>query len=55
MKYSFKIGSIVMIYVPSLIKIRLRIQKVDTTNLPGDKERPARKVDNLTATCEPIV
>jgi hypothetical protein len=24
-------------------------------NLPGDKERPARKADNLTAICEPII
>jgi hypothetical protein len=23
-------------------------------NLPGGKERPARKADNLTAICEPI-
>jgi hypothetical protein len=26
-----------------------------TRNLTGGKERPARKVDNLTAICEPIV
>jgi hypothetical protein len=24
-------------------------------NLPADKGRPARKADNLTAICEPIV
>jgi hypothetical protein len=24
-------------------------------NLPADRERPARKADNLTAICEPIV
>jgi hypothetical protein len=26
-----------------------------TRNLPGDKGRSARKADNLTAICEPIV
>jgi hypothetical protein len=26
-----------------------------TRNLQGGKERPARKADNLTAICEPIV
>jgi hypothetical protein len=26
-----------------------------TRNLPGDKERLARKADNLTAICEPFV
>jgi hypothetical protein len=26
-----------------------------TMNLLGDKGRPARKADNLTAICEPIV
>jgi hypothetical protein len=26
-----------------------------TRNLPGGKGRPARKADNLTAICEPIV
>jgi hypothetical protein len=28
---------------------------MSTGNLPGDKGRPARKADNLTAICEPIV
>jgi hypothetical protein len=26
-----------------------------TRNIPGGKGRPARKFDNLTAICEPIV
>jgi hypothetical protein len=26
-----------------------------TRNVPGGKQRPARKADNLTAICEPIV
>jgi hypothetical protein len=29
--------------------------EMSTRNLPGDKGRPARKADNLTAICEPIV
>jgi hypothetical protein len=28
---------------------------MSTRNLPGDKGRPERKADNLTAICEPIV
>jgi hypothetical protein len=28
---------------------------MSTRNLPGGKGRPARKADNLTANCEPIV
>jgi hypothetical protein len=28
---------------------------MSTRNLPGGKWRPARKADNLTAICEPIV
>jgi hypothetical protein len=28
---------------------------MSTRNLPGGKKRPARKADNLTAICEPIV
>jgi hypothetical protein len=31
------------------------LTEMSTRNLPGDKERPARKADNLTAICEPIV
>jgi hypothetical protein len=29
--------------------------EMSTKNLPGSKGRPARKADNLTAICEPIV
>jgi hypothetical protein len=29
--------------------------EMSTGNLPGGKARPARKADNLTAICEPIV
>jgi hypothetical protein len=29
--------------------------EMSTKNLPGGKERPARKADNLTAICEPII
>jgi hypothetical protein len=31
------------------------LAKMSTMNLPGGKGRPARKADNLTAICEPIV
>jgi hypothetical protein len=31
------------------------LTEMSTRNLPGGKERPVRKADNLTAICEPIV
>jgi hypothetical protein len=31
------------------------VTEMSTRNLPGSKGRPARKTDNLTAICEPIV
>jgi hypothetical protein len=31
------------------------LTEMSTRNLPGDKARPARKADNLTAICKPIV
>jgi hypothetical protein len=31
------------------------LTEMSTGNLPGSKGRPARKADNLTASCEPIV
>jgi hypothetical protein len=31
------------------------LSEMSTRNLSGNKGRPARKVDNLTAICEPIV
>jgi hypothetical protein len=31
------------------------VAEMSTRDLPGDKGRPARKADNLTAICEPIV
>jgi hypothetical protein len=31
------------------------LTEISTRNLPGDKGRPARKADNFTAVCEPIV
>jgi hypothetical protein len=31
------------------------LTEMNTSNLPGGKVRPARKADNLTAICEPIV
>jgi hypothetical protein len=31
------------------------LTEMSTRNLPGGKGRPARKDDNLTAICEPIV
>jgi hypothetical protein len=31
------------------------LTEMSTRNLPGGKERQARKADNLTAICEPIV
>jgi hypothetical protein len=31
------------------------LTEMSTRNLPGGKKRPARKTDNLTAICEPIV
>jgi hypothetical protein len=30
------------------------LTEMSTRNIPGDKGRPARKADNLTAICEPI-
>jgi hypothetical protein len=31
------------------------LTEMSTRNLPGDKERPVRKGDILTAVCEPVV
>jgi hypothetical protein len=31
------------------------LTEIRTMNLPGGKGRPARKADNVTAICEPIV
>jgi hypothetical protein len=31
------------------------LTEISTRNLPGGKERSARKADNLTVVCEPIV
>jgi hypothetical protein len=31
------------------------LTEMSTRNLPGVKGRPARRTDNLTAICEPIV
>jgi hypothetical protein len=31
------------------------LTEMGATNVPGSKGRPARKADNLTAICEPIV
>jgi hypothetical protein len=31
------------------------VTEMSARNLPGGKERPARKADNLTVICEPIV
>jgi hypothetical protein len=31
------------------------VTEMSTRNIPGNKERPALKADNLTAICEPIV
>jgi hypothetical protein len=31
------------------------LTEMSTRNLPGGKGRPARRADNLTAICEPIV
>jgi hypothetical protein len=31
------------------------LTEMSTRSLPGGKGRPARKADNLTAICEPIV
>jgi hypothetical protein len=31
------------------------LTKISTRNLPGDKEQPARRADNLAAICEPDV
>jgi hypothetical protein len=31
------------------------LTEMSIRNLPGSKERPVRKADNLTAICEPIV
>jgi hypothetical protein len=31
------------------------LKEMSTRNLPGGKGRPARKADNLTAICKPVV
>jgi hypothetical protein len=31
------------------------LTEMSTKNIPGGKERPASKADNLTTICEPIV
>jgi hypothetical protein len=31
------------------------LTEMSTRNLPGGKGQPARKADNLTANCEPII
>jgi hypothetical protein len=31
------------------------LTEMSTRNLPGGKGRPARKADNITAICEPIL
>jgi hypothetical protein len=31
------------------------LTEISTRNIPGGKGRPARKADNLTAICEPIM
>jgi hypothetical protein len=31
------------------------LTEMSTRNIPGGKGRPARKADNLTAICEPII
>jgi hypothetical protein len=31
------------------------LPEVSARNFSGDEERPARKIDNIAATCEPIV
>jgi hypothetical protein len=31
------------------------LTEMSTRNIPGGKEGPARKADNLTVICEPIV
>jgi hypothetical protein len=31
------------------------VTEMSIRNVPGGKERPARKADNLTVICEPIV
>jgi hypothetical protein len=31
------------------------VTEMSNSNVPGSKERPARKADNLNANCEPIV
>jgi hypothetical protein len=32
-----------------------RLTEMSTRNIPGGKGRPARKTDNLTAICGPII
>jgi hypothetical protein len=32
-----------------------RLREMSTKNLPGGKKRPARKAENFTAICDPIV
>jgi hypothetical protein len=49
----------VFVFLPSSCTMAIGstqpLKEMSTRNLPGGKERPARKADNLTAICEPIV
>jgi hypothetical protein len=53
---SFKF-SIDLILPASLwpLKLTQPLTEMSTKNLPWGKGRPARKADNFTATCEPVV
>jgi hypothetical protein len=37
------------------LELTVPLTEMITMNLPKGKRRPARKADNLTAICEPIV
>jgi hypothetical protein len=41
--------------IPTKQFLHYRQYRILNRNLPGDKGRPARRADNLTAVCETIV
>jgi hypothetical protein len=50
-------GFSIYLILPTTLCLRSTqpLTEMSTRNHPGGKGRPARKLDNLTAICEPIV
>jgi hypothetical protein len=50
----FLLCNIISVYCTMALVSTQRLTEMSTRNLAGVKRRPARKIDNLTAVCEPI-